>query len=280
MKILLTGGNGMLGSSVKELSDKKNIEFYSTDVKDLDITDINQIESFINKFEIDIIINCAAYANVDGCEKNKELAYRVNSEGPRNLAELSEKYKLKLCHISTDYVYDCSSRQPLKETDNLNPLSTYGKSKLSGERNIQEKCDNFYILRTSWMFGYYGENFLKWIVKSSKNQNILNLISDVYGNPTYSMILSNIILKLVQTEYYNIYNVSNSGKATWYEFGEYIVKNCGYETKLQKVLNKELIRPAIRPDYSVMDISRIKTVLKTFIPDWRESVLDCLSHIK
>ena len=282
MNILLTGANGMLGRSVQNIARLryKKYNVFVTDVKNLDITDYDQLAYFFSGNSIDWIINCAAYTNVDACENNYALANKINADGPANLAAMADKHNCKFVHISTDYVYNSDSLKSLDEDAKLNPISAYGRSKLNGEFNVMQKCRNYFILRSSWMFGYYGENFLRWIITNAKNNIPLKLITDNYGNPTYSIRLAEVILKVLDTENYGIYNFCNDEYTNWYEFGKYIVEAAGLKTELVSIKASDLGRPAARPKYSAMNTSKIKRVFNISIPDWRDDVEACLKKFK
>jgi dTDP-4-dehydrorhamnose reductase len=279
MKILVTGANGMLGNSIQAVCGNFNHNLICTDIKNLDITDKLSIKSYIKKYHPDTIINCAAYTNVDSCETNPELAYKINAQAPLNLAELCSEYKIRLCHISTDYVYADDTEKQKTESHKINPKSVYGKSKLQGELNIINNMEDYYILRTAWMFGYFGNNFLKWIIENIKQQIEIPLIYDCFGNPTYSIDLAEIIFKIIETDKFSIYNVSNTGSASWYEFGDFIIKNLKQNVNIKKVSYKDLNRKAERPVNSIMDITKIQNTLNIEIGTWQDAVKKCLKHI-
>ncbi|MBP7653770.1 dTDP-4-dehydrorhamnose reductase [Candidatus Dependentiae bacterium] len=281
MNILVTGANGMLGSSLKEESHNyKNFKVYFTDVKKIDITDKDQVSRFIEDYQIKAIINCAAYTNVDACEKNSDLAKQINAEGPGVLAEVCRKYFIKLCHISTDYVYSSSILEPLDETAQLKPLSVYGKTKLLGENKICDKMDRYFILRAAWMFGCYGENFFKWVYNTVKNKNQIKLIIDHYGNPTYSNTLANIIFHIIKTDKFGIYNASNNGYTNWYNFGKHIIDSADLEANIKKITGAELKLPAKRPQFSVMNINKLISTFHINIELWQDAVVECLKRYR
>lgn len=281
MNLLITGANGMLGRSVQKTArlKYKNYNLFTTDVKNLDITDAAQLQSFFEQNKINCIINCAAYTNVDACEKNEETAYKINADGAANLAVMSEKYKCRIIHISTDYVYNSDSLEPLAEDAELDPVSVYGKSKLAGERKVMEISKEHFIIRASWMFGYYGENFMGWVLTSAKNKTPLKLITDNYGSPTYSIRLAEVIFEVLKTEKFGIYNFCNSGYTNWYEFGKFIIDNSGFKNEIIPITAAELKRPAQRPRFSAMKTDKIQNALNFQIPDWRADAQICIKKL-
>ncbi|HPN31294.1 MAG TPA: dTDP-4-dehydrorhamnose reductase [bacterium] len=281
MNILVTGANGMLGTSLKEVSkNHKNFKVFFTDIKRLNITDKEQISRFVDEHQIKAIINCAAYTNVDGCEKNPDTAKTINAEGPAVLSEVCRKYFVKLCHISTDYVYNCPILEPVDETAQVKPINVYGKTKLLGENNICDKMDRYFILRTAWMFGCYGENFFKWVYNTVKHKSPIKLIIDHYGNPTYSNTLANIIYQIIKTDKFGIYNASNNGYTNWYNFGKCIIDGSGFESNIKKITGAELKLPAKRPQFSAMNITKLISTFHLNIEIWQDAVAECLKHYK
>ena len=252
MKILITGSNGMLGHDLCEaLSD--NHELLLTTSKTLDITDERQVMDAICNEKPDIVINSAAYTNVDGCEENPDLAYDVNGKGVENLALACRKIDCALVHISTDYVFDGSATQPIPEDGEIGPISVYGKSKLKGEEAILEILDKYFIVRTAWLYGINGGNFPKTMLELAKDHSELTVVYDEVGTPTYTSDLAEAIAELIETDYYGIYHLTNSGSCSWCEFSRYIFEIAGVDVKVIPVTAAEFARPAPRPSYSVLE---------------------------
>ena len=252
MKILIKGSNGMLGNDLVEVL-KDNHELILTTSKTLDITDKNHVIEFIGENKPDIVINSAAYTNVDGCEENQETAYSINGDGVRNLAEGCSKIDCPLVHISTDYVFNGKNTKPWVENDEIGPISVYGKSKLKGEEAILEILDKFFIIRTAWLYGINGGNFPKTMLELAKNHSEITVVYDEVGTPTYTPDLAKAISQLIDTDYYGIYHITNSGSCSWCEFARYIFEIADKDVKVIPVTASEFARPAPRPHYSVLE---------------------------
>ena len=255
MKILITGSNGMLGHDLIEVL-KDNHELILTTSKTLDITDKNHVIEFICENKPDIVINSAAYTNVDGCEENQETAYNINGDGVRNLALGCSEIDCPLVHISTDYVFNGENTRPWVEDDEIGPISIYGKSKLKGEEAILEILDKFFIVRTAWLYGINGGNFPKTMLELAKNHSEITVVYDEVGTPTYTPDLAEAISQLIETDYYGIYHITNSGSCSWCEFARYIFEVAGKNVKVIPVTASEFARPAPRPHYSVLENKR------------------------
>ena len=254
MKILITGSNGMLGHDLINAL-KERHDLIPTTSKTLDITDKKQTIDYIRDNKPDIVINSAAYTDVDGCEENRELAYSVNGEGVRNLALACRDIDCPLVHISTDYVFDGSATEPIREDGEIGPISVYGKSKLEGEKAIQEILDKYFIIRTAWLYGINGRNFPKTMLELAENHPEITVVYDEVGTPTYTPDLAEGISRLIETDYYGIYHLTNSGSCSWCEFARYIFEIAGRDVKVIPVTASEFARPAPRPSYSVLDNS-------------------------
>ena len=252
MKILITGSNGMLGHDLIEVLND-NHDLILTTSKTLDITDKNHVIEFISENKPDIVINSAAYTNVDGCEENQETAYNINGEGVRNLALGCSKIDCPLVHISTDYVFNGENTRPWVEDDEIGPISVYGKSKLRGEEAILEILDKFFIIRTAWLYGINGGNFPKTMLELAKNHSEITVVYDEVGTPTYTPDLAKAISQLIETDYYGIYHITNSGSCSWCEFARYIFELAGKDVNVIPVTASEFARPAPRPHYSVLE---------------------------
>lgn len=255
MKILITGSNGMLGHDLIEVL-KDDHELILTTSKTLDITDKNHTIEFICENKPDIVINSAAYTDVDGCETNQETAYAVNGDGVKNLALACKEVDCPLVHISTDYIFNGKNTRPWVEDDEIGPVSVYGKSKLKGEEAILETLDKFFILRTAWLYGINGKNFPKTMLELAKNHSEITVVYDEVGTPTYTPDLADAISKLIETDYYGIYHLTNSGSCSWCEFARYIFEVADVDVKVIPVTASEFARPAPRPSYSVLENKR------------------------
>lgn len=256
MKIIITGSKGQLGQELVELLSKKN-EVYAYDLE-IDITDFSKIISFFPSKNPDIILHCAAYTDVDGCEINPEQAYQINSEGTKNVATAAKKSNASMVYISTDFVFDGKKEEPYLESDEPNPLSVYGKSKLDGEKHVKNLLNKYWITRTSWLFGK-GKNFVQTILKLAKERDELSIVDDQVGSPTYAKDLAKKIVELTQAPTYGLYHVSNQGSCSWFEFAKDILESAGIKgIKVKPITSKELKRPAERPKYSVMKNSMLE----------------------
>ena len=286
MKILVTGANGQLGRELRKVLTKHTVCFSDisqeefTDVFILDIANNNSLREFIENNDITHIINCAAYTQVDQAEKEIENAYTINHTAVKNLSELSHHYKIKLIHISTDFVFSGCKNTPYNEEDLPEPLSVYGKSKLEGEKEIQNVCKNYVIIRTSWLYSIHKNNFVKTIIKYAKERGHLRVVYDQVGTPTYAKDLAEIIVKIIENDSINgIYHYSNEGVISWYDFAMAIVELANIKCTIEPILSNEYQTPAKRPAYSVMDKSKIKRDLGITIPYWRESLIECIGHL-
>lgn len=277
--ILVIGGNGQLGQELQKAVTLQNYPKYNfifSDVDTLDITDKNQISSFINQYHINIIVNAAAYTAVDKAETEVDLAFSINEIGPSNLAQIAREFDLLLIHISTDYVFDGRSVSPYKTTDLPNPLSVYGKSKLAGEIAIINSGCRSAIIRTSWLYSEFGHNFVKTIIKLIKEKKELTVVNDQIGAPTYAGDLAVLILNFIEKKNdlkgCNIYHYANEGVISWYDFALEIVKLSKSDCKIIPISAELYPSKTARPQYSVFDLSKIKNELEIEIPDWKESL--------
>lgn len=278
MKVLITGSNGMLGHDLIDVLDGKH-ELIKTTSKSLDITDEDKVKDYIVNENPDIVINSAAYTDVDGCETNEEIAYKVNGEGVKNLALACKVVDCPLVHISTDYVFNGENNKPWMEDDEVGPISIYGKSKLQGEEAIESILDNFFIIRTSWLYGINGGNFPKTMLELAKTHDTLTVVTDEIGTPTYTVDLAQAIAELIETEYYGIYHITNSDYCSWFDFAKYIFEVKNIDVNVVPVTAEEFARPASRPHYSVLNNSN--WVNNGFKPlrSYKEAIKDYLKHL-
>ena len=279
MKILITGSNGMLGHDLIEAL-KDNHELVLTTSRTLDITDKEQVFDFISQNKPDILINSAAYTDVDGCEENQDLAYSVNGEGVKNLAFACREADSALLHISTDYIFNGENTRPWVEDDEIGPISVYGKSKLKGEQAILEILDKFFIVRTAWLYGVNGRNFPKTMLELAENHSQITVVYDEVGTPTYTPDLAKAISQLIETEHYGIYHITNSGSCSWCEFARYIFEAAGKDVEVIPVTAAEFARPAPRPHYSVLE--NRNWIEKGFEPlrSYKEAIKEYIELIK
>ncbi|MFA1737503.1 dTDP-4-dehydrorhamnose reductase [Lysinibacillus fusiformis] len=272
MKIIVTGANGQLGQElVKQLTDSEHDLFVFTKT-DLDITDTERVLTVCNDIKPQIIINSAAYTNVDGAETNEELAFQVNAVGQRNLTVAAEKVGAKICYISTDYVFNGQATSPYNEYMNVDPLGVYGQSKYAGEFLTQTLNTKYFIVRTAWVYGEYGPNFVKTMLKLAEEKSELGVVHDQVGSPTYTVDLAEFIIELVQTEKYGIYHCTNSGTCSWFEFAQEIFKLANKDIKVKPLTSDQFSRPAKRPAYSVLGDLSVR--INGFIPrrSWKEAL--------
>lgn len=277
MKILVTGAAGQLGRDVVALFEQQSMEVLPCDRDSLDITDSEACLRRIQEFTPDVIIHCAAYTAVDQAETDIDQAYQVNAVGTRNLVVAAEKISAKFCYISTDYVFDGQSTTGYHEYDNTNPQGVYGKSKRAGEVLVQSLSSAYFIVRTSWVYGLHGNNFVKTMLKLGKDKPVLQVVNDQKGSPTYTVDLAAFLLDLVQTEKYGIYHASNSGECTWYEFAQAIFEEANslggaYSVQVNPCTTEDFPRPAQRPANSVMEHLSIRTNGFQDIRHWREGL--------
>ncbi|MGM0239183.1 dTDP-4-dehydrorhamnose reductase [Enterococcus sp. AZ103] len=270
--ILITGGHGQLGTELRKLLDEKNVDYISTDAHDLDITDKEGTLKYISDLKPELIYHCAAYTAVDKAEEEgKELDEKINVEGTRNVAEAAKAVDATLVYISTDYVFDGKKKDGMyKEDDVKNPLSEYGRTKLLGEQAVQEIMDKYYIIRTSWVFGLYGHNFIFTMQKLAETHDKLTVVNDQFGRPTWTRTLAEFMHFVIEKHAdYGVYHLSNENSCSWYEFAKEILKDT--DVDVQPVTSAEYPQKATRPQYSVMDLSKAEA-LGFKIPTWQEAL--------
>lgn len=285
-RILVTGSEGQLGSEINLLANSIISDgiFFFTDYKELDVTDKRALENFVANKKINVIINCAAYTAVDKAETEKKKAELVNAIAPKYLAEIANDFKCKLVHISTDYVYDGTNYKPYVETDAPNPLSVYGYTKLQGENYIREiNPNNTIIIRTSWVYSRFGNNFVKTMVKLGKERQSLNIISDQIGSPTSAKDLAELILKVIpkiKNKDVDVFHFSNEGVCSWYDFAKSIFEIYGLKIEINPITTINYPTPAKRPYLSVLNKQKIKETFGIKIKYWKTSLLSVLESLK
>ena len=280
MKILLTGSNGQLGHDFKKIFDKKNIEYIATDYKELDITSDEDLNKFFQENEgITHVINCAAYNDVDKAETDKKV-WLLNAEAPKKLAEFSKKIGAIFVTYTTDFVFDGEKSSPYVEDDKTNGISEYGKSKAQGEKDVLEVYDRSFVIRTSWVFGIANNNFNKQVINWSKSRNELNIVDDQVSVPTYSVDLAEFSWKLIQTEKFGLYHITNDGIASKYDQAKYVLEKIGWKGTLGRAKTADFNLPAKRPAYSKLDSSKVEKLLGEKIPTWQSGIDRFLEEMK
>lgn len=280
--VLVTGGNGQLAKCIKDIdSNNSELKFIFKSSSEFDITNQKQVVSFFNLNKIDWCINCAAYTAVDKAEKESDLAFKINSEGVKYLAEECSLNKVKLIHISTDFVFDGFKTSPYLETDIPNPINVYGASKLQGEKHIQASLNEYFIIRTSWLYSEHGNNFVKTMLCLGKEKNEISIVNDQIGSPTYARDLAELIYKIITKNHnqYGVYHYCNSGFLSWYDFAKLIFQIKEVSCKAIPIASNQYPTLAKRPIYSVLETN--KTV-KTFHFDNSpvlKSLTNCLQRI-
>lgn len=288
MKILVTGAYGQLGNEINFLaSGYPSWQFLFTDVDTLDITSESALKTWFHNNKPDFVVNCAAYTAVDKAETDTETAEKVNALAPLLLGKFSKSFGAKLIHISTDYVFDGESFTPYSESDNVNPKSIYGETKLQGEQNCIKENHETVIIRTSWLYSSFGNNFVKTMLRLGNERGLLNVVYDQVGTPTYAADLAKTIIDIIEltekdsTKFVpGIYHYSNEGVVSWYDFAKAIFEISGVECAVSPVRSVEFPTPAKRPNYSVLDKAKIKTTYNIPIPYWRESLKNCIERLK
>lgn len=283
MKIIVTGAYGQLGSELKEIEDRfPKSTFLFTDVDTLDITNEDEVEAYFNKNNPDFVINCAAYTAVDKAEKDEYLAKKVNALAPKLLGRYSKKTGAKLIQVSTDYVFDGDANQPYVETDAVNPQGVYGKTKLAGELNCFKENPDSVVIRTSWLYSEFGNNFVKTMLRLGKERDSLNVVFDQVGTPTSAADMASAIMNIVGAPEFipGVYHYSNEGVASWFDFAKAIFEIESVECKVTPVLSDQFPTPAKRPHFSVLNKSKIRNNYGIEIPYWKESLKVCIDRLK
>ena len=280
-KILVTGCNGQLGRAIRKEYAASDVEFINTDVVEgegvvsLDITDVDAVLKLVRAEKPDVIINCAAHTNVDKCEEQWDLAYKINAIGPRNLSIAATEADAKMIHVSTDYVFEGNGTRPYTEFDAPNPVSAYGKTKLEGENFVKEFAKKHFILRTAWLYGD-GKNFVKTMLALAENHDELNVVCDQVGTPTSAVELAKMIHYLEGTENYGTFHATCEGDTNWADFAEAIFKRVGKNVKVNHVTSKQYkeMNPASanRPAYSILENYMIKLTSDFMMADWQDAL--------
>lgn len=278
-KIIITGCNGQLGREMNRLyAGNTDIELVNTDVDELDITSIDAVMKLAKEVNPYAIINCAAYTAVDACETNQDLAFKVNTIGPRNLAIAARETGAKLLHVSTDYVFDGTKETPYYESDPICPQSVYGSTKAEAEKMVQQMADRYFILRTAWLYGD-GKNFAKTMLRLSETNDMVKVVGDQYGTPTSAYELAKGIDSLLFTDNYGLFHATCEGSCNWAEFAAEIFRLAGKDTKVQAITTAEYGAPANRPAHSVLENYMFKMTNGYLFADWHDAIEKYLKEL-
>jgi len=275
MVVLVTGASGQLGQALQGIAPVYNgVEFYFASSAEADITSTESLEAIFTKVKPDCCINAAAYTAVDKAESELDSAYKVNTEGAKNIAEACNRHKAMLIHISTDFVFDGNKTTPYTEEDETNPQGVYGKTKREGEIEIQKVLKEHYIIRTSWLYSQYGHNFMKTMLRLAQDRTTLSVVNDQTGTPTHATDLAHAVMAIItgNKKEYGIYHYSNEGATTWYGFAKRIFELNNVTIDLKPIPTKDYPTPAKRPGYSVLDKTKIKRVFGIVINNWEVSI--------
>lgn len=289
-KILVTGANGQLGNEIRSVANGLSAyNFLFTDVDELDITQSLQVQKFINDNQIDAVINCAAYTAVDKAEEEIDLATKINTEAPEVCAKACAEKNIPFIHVSTDYVFNGENCRPYSESDSVNPVSVYGKTKLEGEKKAMVANVKTIVVRTSWLYSCFGNNFVKTMMRLGAERNELNVVFDQVGSPTNAADLANALIQITEkcfSEDFNweqmrgVYHFSNEGVCSWYDFAVEIMKINQLKCQVSPITSDQYPTPAKRPAFSVLNKTKIKSNFGVPIPHWHESLKICIDKIK
>jgi len=289
MKVLVTGANGQLGKSIRDIVSMHQTSdvFIFVDRAQLDLSQTKHIKSCLDQHPVDVIINCAAYTLVDQAESEIEIANQINHLSVKKLAEFSQHKQIKLIHISTDYVFDGLSSKPYTEDEAAHPLSVYGSSKLQGEQAVQTTMGhNAFIIRTSWMYSEYSKNFVKTMLKLGRKKGQISVINDQIGSPTYAIDLAHAIMTILQSQNFRqadfetqLYHYTNQGNCSWYDFAQTIFQMANIDCKVKPINTTQYPLPAMRPAYSVLNTKKIEQDFDLNIPRWKISLKRCIDQL-
>lgn len=280
MSIIITGGNGQLGTELRHLLEEKGLSYHAADVKEMDITDKQAVDAYFDKYQPTVVFHCAAFTAVDKAEdEGKELDEKINVLGTENVARAAERFGAVMFYVSTDYVFDGQKKNEEYQVDDpTNPLNEYGRTKLAGEKLVQTICSKYYIVRTSWVFGNYGHNFVYTMQRLAKDHDALTVVNDQFGRPTWTRTLAEFLVFLMQKKpAYGVYHLSNDHSCSWYEFAKEILKDTNVE--VVPVDSSAYPQKATRPQYSVMSLEKTKA-LGFVIPTWQEALAQMMANIE
>jgi dTDP-4-dehydrorhamnose reductase len=275
MKILVTGAGGMLGKALVPCLDERGHKVRGLTHEEMDITNFEQVSEIVKQAKPDIVVHPAAYTKVDQAESEPDLAYLINGYGTENLSVACNAIDVPMLYVSTDYVFDGQASRPYQPWDKTRPLSVYGKSKLAGEEAVRNHLNRFFIVRTSWLYGPHGKNFVETMLNMARERDVLRVVADQFGSPTSTLTLSEVIADLIDTQRWGVYHATDGGITTWYEFAKEILKS----TKVQVVPieTKEFPRPATRPKYSGLDKTSLMSTIGREVVPWQEALEQYLS---
>jgi len=292
LKILITGISGMLGVDLCQVLREEH-EVVGFDLKEFpsvpfssaplvhrgDIARIDEVKRVFHEVVPHLVVHTAGYTDVDGCEKNPDKAYKVNTLGTQNVCRAAQDLGIPVMYISTDFVFDGSKNSPYLESDQPHPISTYGRSKLAGEEYVKNLLKEYFVVRTSWLYGRYGKNFVETILKLAEEQEELTVVDDQVGSPTYTRDLSRKIKELLSAKLYGVYHITNSGSCSWYEFAREILKLAGIKgVAVMPITSEELDRPAPRPRFSILENCRLRLALGNSMKNWKEALSDYIKR--
>ncbi|MCG0296611.1 MULTISPECIES: dTDP-4-dehydrorhamnose reductase [Phocaeicola] len=283
MNVLVTGANGQLGNEMRLMAQNSSYHYIFTDVEELDITDFNAILQTVKEKEIQIIVNCAAYTNVDKAENDFDIANALNNIAVGRLANVAKAQNATLIHISTDYVFNGNNHIPYTEDDITDPIGVYGKTKLAGEETIKKVGCNYIILRTAWLYSKWGNNFVKTMQKLTLEKDSLSVIFDQIGSPTYAKDLAHAISLIIERNMLNqqgIYHYSNEGVCSWFDFAKEICELSGHNCNITPIHSQEYPSKVTRPHYSVLDKTKFKETFGIPVPYWKDSLKKCINELK
>lgn len=278
IKVWIVGSNGQIGHALNEVLDPLEIEVLNTDKDELDITDTEEVLNFGIVNRPDVIINCTGVTDTKLCEEEPELAYRVNALGARNLSIVARKNGAKMVQLSTDDVFDGKSKKPYTEFDDINPLTVYGASKRAGENYVKEFTHKHFIVRSNWVYGKYGHNFVNQVLEAAEKGNTLSVAADQFGSPTSAKDLARMILYLINTNEYGTYHVTCSGVCNRHEFAQEILRLSGKKIELKAVPTEQSDLSAVRPPYAVLDNFILRIIDMYDMPDWKESLEEYMNE--
>lgn len=283
MNILITGANGQLGNEMRRVSAASSNHYIFTDVAELDITNPDAIRKMVNDNRIEVIVNCAAYTNVDKAEDDYEMADLLNNKAVEYLAAAAKEVDATLIHVSTDYVFQGDRNIPCCEDWETNPLGVYGKTKLAGEQSLQRVGCKYLIFRTAWLYSSFGKNFVKTMQQLTADRDNLKVVFDQVGTPTYARDLADVIFKVIEEEQFDkqgIYHFSNEGVCSWYDFAKEICDLSGNTCDIQPCHSDEFPSKVKRPHFSVLDKTKLKSAFNIKVPYWKDSLIKCINELK
>jgi len=278
--VWIVGAQGMLGRELVAAYQRESVDLSALDVDDLDIRDADRVAALMAEHRPDVVINAAAYTDVDGCEAHADLAFAVNAEGPAHLAAACRVHGCRLVHVSTDFVFDGRKATPYLPDDPVQPLNVYGQSKAEGDRRIRERLDDHMIVRTSWLFGFHRRNFVKTILELAEEREELRVVADQVGCPTYANDLAAALMALERSGLTGTYHFCNAGCCSWYEFATEIVRVSAAACRVLPTTSRDFKRPAVRPAYSALSTDRLTRDTGLRPRPWREALAECVWELR